>query len=72
MGIIVPRQHGDGKGGGQTPFRHVHDEFIVAHYNKDTSAKEIAKILNIPRGTVISRYHYAMGNRIKNKYYRQK
>jgi hypothetical protein len=45
------------------------EDFIVKHYNKDMTALEIAVALNIPKGTVITRYHQKVGNRIKNKYF---
>ena len=44
--------------------RKVHDEFIVANYNKMTKSA-LASLLKIPRGSVISRYHINCGCRKK-------
>ena len=46
------------------------DVFIFAHYKIDMTANEIAKVIGIPRGSVITRYQIIIGRRKGNLYYK--
>lgn len=36
-----------------------HREVVIRHYFEDQTAEEIARVMRLPRGTVLSRLHYA-------------
>lgn len=44
-----------------------HDDFILRHYKRDMSVREISEVLKIPHSSVTSRYQILMGQRLSRE-----